>query len=123
MAPRTAVYVIDDDDAIRDAVCTLLEVCGFAALAYATGAEFLRDASPAWAGYLLTDADMTGRACLELLNQVKARGIAMPVIVMFSDLRKRVAVARRHPDAMFLDKPFTAEDLLACLGAGNGAGK
>ena len=110
--PERVVYVIDDDDAVRDSICMLLESYGIAAHPYASGAVFLADL-PLDPGCLLVDVDMPGINGLELLNQLRGRRMAIPAIVMTGTLTSRTRLAADRVEAIPLLKPFRLRELVA----------
>ena len=114
MPAERVVYVIDDDHAVRDSLCMLLESYGIAAHPYASGVTFLRDLPPEY-GCLLVDVNMPGMNGLELLNEVRARGIAIPVIVMTGAPTSWIQLAVDQVGATLLRKPFRPGELIACV--------
>lgn len=109
------VHVIDDDDGVRDAVAFLLDVNAIAAAFYASASEFL-NALPVESGCVLTDIRMPGMTGLDLVRELKARGIGMPVVVMTGHGDIPLAVeAMKAGVRDFIEKPFDDEHLLRCL--------
>ncbi len=106
-------YVVDDDPAVREAVCALLGSVSMATRAYASANDFLLDAEPGMAGCLVVDVRMPGMSGLELMQSLKARGIRMPVIVITGHGDVAMAVrAMKAGAADFLLKPFNEQELL-----------
>jgi FixJ family two-component response regulator len=68
------VVVIDDDDAVRDSVSTLLEAHGFSARCFASGPEFLKSSLKGQTACLLLDYHMPDMTGLELIEELKRRG-------------------------------------------------
>jgi hypothetical protein len=62
------VYVLDDDDGVRDSITLLLGCEGFRVTAFASGVEFLRR-TMAWFGCVLTDLHMPGMSGIELIER------------------------------------------------------
>ena len=87
--PERVVYIIDDDDAVKDWICMLSESYGIAAHPYASGAVFLADL-PLDPGCPLVDVDMPGINGLELLDELRGRRMAIPAIVMTGALTSRM---------------------------------
>jgi two-component system, LuxR family, response regulator FixJ len=110
--PRAA-YIIDDDEAVRDAVSLLLEARGLAVQIFASGNDFLGAASALAPGCVVTDLRMPGIDGLELLRRVRERYPAFPVVVMTAHGEIPLAVQALKEGAIdFIEKPFPAEALL-----------
>lgn len=106
-------YVVDDDPAVREAVCALLGSVSIANRAYASANDFLLDAEPGMTGCLAVDVRMPGMSGLELMQSLKARGIRLPVIVITGHGDVAMAVrAMKAGAADFLLKPFNEQELL-----------
>jgi two-component system, LuxR family, response regulator FixJ len=114
MPEAGVIYVIDDDDAVRHSICMLLDSYGIAARLYTSGASFLADL-PLEHGCLLIDVNMPGMNGLELLDWLRARGIAIPVIVMTGAPTRSVRLAVDRAGATLLRKPFRTGELIACI--------
>ena len=114
-AAEPTVFVVDDDAAVRDAIATLLEAEGTACETYASAEAFLAIASnwPATpSGCLVLDVRMAGLDGLDLQDELKARGIALPIVFItgYGDVPSAVR-AMKGGAVDFLSKPFTAEAL------------
>lgn len=109
---RPSVYIVDDDEAVRDSIRLLLESSGFAAREFAS-ADLLLDMDTADMGCLLLDLHMPGISGLELLRLLRARGIKRPVIVV-SGRRDPVQDAEvwAAGATALLSKPFDDQQLL-----------
>lgn len=113
MNRAAVVYVVDDDEAIRQGLCALLSSVSLEARAYASAAEFLSDATPGMKGCLVLDVRMPGMSGLELQQVIQARGIHLPVIVISGHGDVPMAVrAMKNGAVDFLLKPFNEQDLL-----------
>lgn len=101
-----AVHVVDDDAAMRDSLCVLLQSSGFDVRTYDSAQAFLA-AAPSLAGCVLTDVRMPEIDGLELQRHLRERGIRLPVIVMTGQGDVPIAVRAMKAGAVdFLEKPF-----------------
>lgn len=111
------LHVIDDDVGLRDALAFLLEVNGVNARFYESGDAFLA-ALPVEEGCLLTDVRMPGLTGIELVRELKARGVDLPVIVMTGHGDVPLAVEAMKAGVVdFIEKPFSDDILLAAIKA------
>jgi two-component system response regulator FixJ len=112
MANEPSVFVVDDDEAIRDSLRALMEAEGLAVETFASGREFL-DAQTGGSGCLLLDVQMPDMDGLELLGALAARGAAPPVIMITGHADVPLAVKAMQAGAMdFIEKPFTDTAIL-----------
>jgi two-component system response regulator FixJ len=111
-----AIWLVDDDEAIRDSVCVLLECEGARVRSFASG-EALLEALGADAGdCLLLDLRMPGMDGFAVMAALRERGTAMPIIVVTGHgdrmLEAQVLEAgARH----MLDKPVPDRTLIAAI--------
>lgn len=111
------LHVIDDDAGLRDALAFLLDVNGVNARFYESGNAFLT-ALPVEAGCLLTDIRMPGITGLELVRELKNRGVDLPVIVMTGHGDIPLAVEAMKAGVVdFIEKPFSDDVLIAAIRA------
>jgi len=115
MSQKPTVYVIDDDAAVRDSICLLLETTGFTVCSYASGAEFLREAPAQDSGCLLVDLDMPGMTGLDLLGQLRQRRKTIPAIIMTGGVTPTIRSDAQRVAAQVLEKPFRARELMGCI--------
>ena len=106
------VYIVDDDEAVRDSIRMLLESSGFVARDFASADLFL-DTDTDDMGCLLLDLHMPGVSGLELLRLLRSRGMRRPVIVV-SGRRDTVQDAEvwAAGASALLSKPFDDQQLL-----------
>jgi two-component system, LuxR family, response regulator FixJ len=116
VASDSVVHVIDDDDAVRDALAFLLSVENFAVRAYESAKAFLDALPAAPAGCVITDVRMPEISGLDLLRRLKSREIGWPVIVMTGQADVPVAIEAIKTGAVdFIEKPYDAEALLGAV--------
>jgi FixJ family two-component response regulator len=113
MAEQPTVFVVDDDDALRDSILWLLESVGLGAEMYATANGFLKACDPERGGCLLLDVRMPGMSGMELLERLKANHIMLPVIIITGHGDVPMAVRAIKSGALdFVQKPFNGQELL-----------
>lgn len=118
---RGLVTVIDDDQAIRDAVSSLLGLEGYATECFESAAHFLdvlERATPVYPGpqCVLLDVKMPGLTGLELQRRLIDMAENLPIVFMSGGCGAREAVQALKNGAMdFLIKPFDEETLLAAV--------
>jgi FixJ family two-component response regulator len=110
--PQT-VFVVDDDDAVRDSLRMLLKSAGVHAEACGSAQEFLSSYDASQPGCLVLDVRMPGMSGLEMQHELNVRGATIPVIFITGNGDIPMAVeAMQHGAFDFLQKPFRDQDLL-----------
>ena len=111
------IFIVDDDEAIRDSLEMLLRSAGFAhVVAFASAREFLAQAAPAAGECLLLDVRMPDMDGLELQSELNRRGVRLPVIIMTGHGDVPIAVRAMKAGATdFIEKPFSEDLLLDCV--------
>ncbi|AWU97014.1 DNA-binding response regulator (plasmid) [Azospirillum ramasamyi] len=116
MASDLTVFIVDDDDAIRDSLEVLLDCAGFRAESFSTPLAFLESGAPSRPGCLLVDVRMPQMSGLDLQERLASGGHAMPVVVMTGHGDVPLAVRAMKAGAVdFVEKPFEEEALLAAV--------
>ncbi len=111
-ADNQTVFVLDDDEAVRDSLRALLESAGFDVETFGSGAEFLDRFDPTRGGCLVLDVRMPGLSGLEIQEKLSEKRIAMPVIIITGHGDVPVAVQAMRAGAVdFIEKPF-ADDVI-----------
>jgi two-component system response regulator DctR len=112
MADAT-VHVVDDDDAIRDALAWLLRSRGVPARTWPSAEAFLAEWSEAMRGCVVLDVRMDGMGGVELFERLLARGARLPVIFLTGHGDVPLAVTALKKGAFdFVEKPFNDNDLV-----------
>lgn len=110
------VHVVDDDDALCDSLRWLLESAGRRVAIYASAETFLEASAAAQGGCLLLDIRMPGMSGLELQDELKRRGHAIPIVFITGHGDVPMAVNAVKKGALeFIEKPFNAQALLALI--------
>jgi two-component system response regulator FixJ len=111
--PSPIVFVVDDDEAVRNSLGLLLKSVGLAASALPTAQEFLDTYRPNQPGCLVLDVRMPGMSGMELQQQLNIRGAVIPVIFISGHGDIPMAVEAMQQGAFdFLQKPFRDQDLI-----------
>ena len=116
MPTEKVVHVIDDDEAMRHSLAFLLRSANVQVQTYDSAAAFLESLAKISMGCVITDVRMPGMNGMELLQRIRERKIALPVIVMTGHGDVRLAVEAMKGGAVdFIEKPFDDGDLLAAV--------
>jgi FixJ family two-component response regulator len=110
------VFVVDDDEAIREALLNLLESEGLCARVFPSTEAFLDEWSEEMTGCLVLDVRLPGASGVELQEKLIASGIRIPIIFMTA--HGDVPMVRKVMKAgavEFLSKPFQREELLSAI--------
>ncbi len=112
---QDTVYVIDPDEAVHDAITTLLSASGMRVDCYPTAEAFLASdilRSPL-RGYLLVEADLPGIGSLALVRQLRAQSFNLPVVVLTSTFNRDIANQALKAGAVdVFEKPLVGGHLL-----------
>ena len=115
MSADATIFIIDDDDAIRDSLKILLESHGFTVEDFASARDFLA-ADHAGPGCALVDIGMPEMGGLELQQVLRARYPGLPVIMITGQAEVSIAVQAMKQGAVdFIEKPYEEAVLLAGL--------
>jgi two-component system response regulator FixJ len=118
MSHRGKVYVIDDDDAMRDSLDFLLDSAGFQVALFESAHNFLGALSSIEFGCVVSDVRMPGIDGIELLKRVKASTSLLPVVIMTGHGDVPLAVeAMKLGAADFVEKPFEDDRLIGMIDA------
>jgi two-component system, LuxR family, response regulator FixJ len=118
MAERGKVYVIDDDEAMRDSLNFLLDSANFSVTLFETAANFLDVLPRLDFGCVVSDVRMPGLDGIELLKRMKAGHSTFPILIMTGHGDIPLAVeALKLGAADFLEKPFEDDRLVGMIEA------
>jgi len=114
--PDPIIYVIDDDDAVRQSLEFLLKTAGIKSRGFESAQAFLDVLPQIDFGCVITDVRMPGMTGLDLLRHLNDNKIVLPVIVITGHGDIALAVEAMKIGAVdFLEKPFDDEVLLAAV--------
>ena len=109
-------YVVDDDPEIRSTIRDVLESDGRAVQDFASAEDFLEAYRSGGEGCLLVDAYLPGMSGVALLDELRARGDRLPVILITGSSDVGLAVeAMRTGACDFIEKPVGRVELLASI--------
>ena len=116
MAHRGKVYVIDDDEAMRDSLEFMLGSADFDVTLFESAHHFLDTISNTDFGCVVSDVRMPGIDGIELLKRLKATHNALPVVIMTGHGDVPLAVEAMKLGAVdFLEKPFEDDRLIGMI--------
>jgi two-component system response regulator FixJ len=116
MAHKRRVYVIDDDEAMRDSLQFMLDAANFQVSLFDSAHKFLESLSGIEFGCVVSDVRMPGIDGLALLRQLKARHGTLPVIIMTGNGDVPLAVEAMKLGAVdFLEKPVEDDRLIGMI--------
>lgn len=113
---QETVFIVDDDAAICEALCNLLDSVGLNTQPHGSAEEFLQRWPAGGAGCLLLDGRLPGITGVELQAKMREAGIGLPIIFMTA--HGDVPMVRKVMKAgavEFLTKPFQKEELLEAV--------
>ena len=110
------VYVIDDDEAMRDSLHFLLDSSGYQVRLFDTATSFLEALPKLEFGCVVSDVRMPGIDGIELLKRMKAANSMFPILIMTGHGDVPLAVEAMKLGAVdFLEKPFEDDRLTAMI--------
>jgi two-component system, LuxR family, response regulator FixJ len=118
MQPEPVIYVIDDDEAVRQSLEFLLKTAGMTVRGFDSATAFLDLLPQIRSGCIITDVRMPNVTGIDLLRRVKETGVDIPVIVITGHGDISLAVEAMKIGAVdFLEKPFDDDALLDAVRA------
>ena len=115
--PRKAVIaIVDDDHSVREALTSLVRSLGFIAMAFECAEDLLKSRRRRNLSCVIADVQMPGITGIELHDRLVASGEPIPTILItaFPDERSRERALRAGVIG-YLTKPFSEDELLACI--------
>ena len=108
----STIFIVDDDEAVRDSLRWLLEAQGYRVKSFSGAEEFLQAYDPDQVGVLIADVRMPGMSGLELQEALIARQAPIPIVFITGHGDVPMAVSTMKKGAVdFLEKPFNESDL------------
>ncbi len=113
MDRQQTVFIVDDDEGIRDGLEMLLSTVDLPSQAFGSASDFLENYDPEWRGCLLLDIRMPRMSGLELQQELNERGSELPIIFITGHGDIPMAVTAMRRGALdFIRKPFREQELL-----------
>ena len=112
----TTIYLVDDDDAVRESLAASLTSVGFSVQAFSTPDELLLRPPSDRRGCIVTDHDLAGMTGLDLATELARRDVRLPIILMSGRPTSEIDRRARHLGVRaVLQKPFTRDQLVAAI--------
>ena len=113
MDSETTVYVVDDDQGVRQTIQAFVESVGLKVITFSSAEEFLAAQRDDWHGCLVLDICMPGMSGLQLQERLAALPVSMPVIILTGQADVPMAVQAMRTGAVdVIGKPFSRQTLL-----------
>ncbi len=113
MNSKPTVFIVDDDEGIRDLLSLMIEKEGYAVETFDSAESFLRGHVAQAPRCLLTDVDLPGISGLELLEGLAGKH-NLPIIVMSGRTDQLISAKAINSGAIdFFQKPFDGFELIA----------
>jgi FixJ family two-component response regulator len=116
LANIAVISIIDDDDSVRAAACSLVRSLGLTAHGFASAEEFLQSPRLDETSCLISDIQMPNMSGVELQSVLVAQGRRIPIIFFTAFPDETVEARVMEAGAIcFLCKPYDGQDMIKCL--------
>jgi FixJ family two-component response regulator len=113
MTPKQTIFIIDDDEGIRDGLAMLLTSMGLHSHSFDSGNAFLKAFNDKMSGCVVLDIRMPKMSGLELQRKLKDLKCLLPIIFITGHGDIPMAVEAMRLGAIdFIRKPFNEQDLI-----------
>jgi FixJ family two-component response regulator len=110
------IAIVDDDEAVRVAMKTLVRSLGYSAATFASADEFLNSQVIRDTSCLVTDVQMPGTSGVDLQDRLSGQGHRIPIIFITACPDENVRVRAMKAGAIgFFIKPCSGDHLRACV--------
>ncbi|WP_153771061.1 response regulator [Labrenzia sp. CE80] len=114
-----AIYIVDDDPAVRDALSVVFSMEGFVVETFSDGETFVSSASKTHPACVVLDVHMPGRSGIEILKALNGEDYPAPIFIISGQGDIPMAVeAIRNGAFDFIEKPFSAETVVGRINDG-----
>jgi FixJ family two-component response regulator len=116
MRDQPVIFIIEDDDAVRESLGMIIETAGYTQQSFDSIEHFLKACDPGMPGCLILDANESGLTNLELRDEFNLRNILVPILFLtrYGDLPMDLTVAN-YGRAAVLTKPVQIEVLFKTI--------
>ncbi|MGO8919661.1 MAG: response regulator transcription factor [Stellaceae bacterium] len=115
-AGSVTIFIVDDDEAVRDSLKLLLESYGLTVEDYGTTAEFTRHYRPRERQCLILDQHLPGATGLDFLASAEGAALSLPVVLVTGRGDKSLrARAAELGVCVYLEKPVVDDMLMAAI--------
>jgi len=115
---RPLIYLVDDDDAVCRALALTLDLEGFAVQMCRTGEALLLMDLPPDNAFLILDERLPGNSGLDVLNELRARGVRLPAAIVTTHPKPSLKAAAAAAGVPILEKPLLGDTLVDAVGQG-----
>ena len=124
MPRKSVIAIVDDDHSVREALTSLVRSLGYVAVAFEGAENLLKSRRRRNVSCVIADVQMPGMTGIELHNRLVSSGEPIPTILItaFPDERSRERALQAGVIG-YLAKPFSEDDLLACIRSSLGPGE
>ena len=113
------VFVVDDDEPMRDSLALMLGLWGYRAASFASAEAFLAAYQDKWTGCVVADLKLPGKSGIELQAELRARRSHLPFVIITAHGGVSSARTAFQAEAVdFLEKPFDEADLRVAIEKG-----
>ena len=114
--PEPTVFVVDDDQVVRDSLCWLISSVNLPVVAFVSADEFLDAVAPDQVGCALIDVRMPGMSGLELQEALAACSSDLSVIIVTAHGDMQMAIRAMKAGAFdFIEKPYNDQEMLELI--------
>ena len=116
MTDKPKIYIVEDDDELRETLTAMVESVGLDVKSYGSGKPFLDDYDPSHPGCVVLDVRLPELSGTEVQRKLREQGTSIPVIIITGYADVPVAVEAMKRGAVdFLVKPFSNQVLLSLV--------
>jgi len=113
---KPLILIVDDDDAVRNATKGLMRALGFRTEAFGTAEDLLKSDRVHRAACIIADMQMPQMSGLEMHGRLVESGTSTPTILITAYPEDSVRIRALEAGIIcYLTKPFSKNDLLACI--------